>query len=361
MADPLSDFPLKDFPVTPLLSWLETSGRAYPWGEEPSPYRVWISEVMLQQTVVSAAVDHFKRWIILFPHTEALAEAEEQAVLKAWEGLGYYSRARNLHKGARYLVDQRDGLLPDSYEELIKVPGIGDYTARAILSLAYGKASPVLDANVRRIGQRLTARADWDLKADRALLGRLETLIPRDTPGAFNAALMQLGQLICRTGRPDCQACPLGSVCLAFRQGKAEGIPVKKSRTLKEKHTILFLIRRDDSLLLYRRQNGIGKGLWFLPGVEKSEAPLVRSRLEKMAREAGSLPEKTHFYTTWKDFLYPEIYELSGSPDTTRQVFSFAPDEQVEWVCLSVLKDYPTASVYRKILDEASGMFRRIS
>ncbi len=351
--------PLDSGSVFRLISWFEKNAVSYPWGDDPSPYRVWISEVMLQQTVVTAAVEHFKRWIVRFPDTEALAEAGEQEVLKAWEGLGYYSRARNLHKGAVYLMQNRKGSLPESYEELVKVPGIGDYTARAILSLAFQKAYPVLDANVRRIGQRLSACAEWPARSDRSLLAALEKIIPSDSPGQFNSALMQLGQQICRTGNPRCSHCPLAENCLARASGLAEEIPRKKVRPVKEKHTVLFVLLKENALLLYRRSKGIGKGLWFLPGADAAEAPTVRERIDPIVKEAGSLPAATHLYTTWKDHLCIELYEVNSGTDVPCSVFPLGRGELFEWVDLKRLEEYPAASVYRKILNRASEMFMR--
>ena len=332
---------------------MDRKGIEYPWGDDPSPYRVWISEVMLQQTVVTAAVEHFKRWLVLFPDIPALAAAGEQEVLKAWEGLGYYSRARNLHKGARYLIQNCGGLLPELYEELLKVPGIGDYTARAVLSLAFGKPYPVLDANVRRIGQRITAVPQWSSSRDRELLLQLDKIIPPEEPGKFNAALMQLGQLVCRTGTPRCNECPLQDICRARLLGKETFIPEKKKRKIKEKHTVLFLLLRDRKVLLYRRSRGIGQGLWFLPGAERYRAQEVRKSLSHSIREAGVLQDITHLYTTWKDRLYTEIYQVKPGMDISEKAFALRDSEEFQWVNLEKLREYPTPSVYRKILDLA--------
>lgn len=333
-----------------LIDWLGREGVAYPWGDDPSPYRVWVSEVMLQQTVVTAAVGHFTRWMGLFPDAAALSRAEEQEVLKAWEGLGYYSRARNLRKGALYLTAHHRGELPADYEELIRVPGIGDYTARAILSLAYGQPLPVLDANVRRIAQRLTARAEWGRGEDKELLALLAERIPRERPGAFNAALMQLGQLVCRSGSPHCPACPLGSSCLARERGLQGEIPRKKARSVKEKETVLFLIRSGRRVLLLRRSKGIGAGLWFIPGVEKGEAPALSRALAPVLQEAGRLPRATHLYTCWKDALFTELYETRRPEEAEHPAFLTTPEDRMAWVPLEELEDYPSPSVYRKIL-----------
>ena len=286
----------------------------------------------------------------LFPDICALAEAEEEDVLKAWEGLGYYSRARNIHKGAAYLLEKHNGALPSRYEELLAVPGIGDYTARALLSLAFGLPWPVLDANVRRIGQRLTAREEWGRDEDRQLLDSLGRIIPPEDPGRFNAALMQLGQQVCRTGRPSCASCPFLKDCLARKQGLEELIPQKKKRVIREKHTTLFLIIHRGRVLMVRRSRGIGQGLWFLPGVESASAGPLRKKLSSFLDEAGSLPGITHFYTCWKDYLNTEIYETPSPGRLEIPDFKNNPEDSFEWVKIQDLESRPSPSVYRRIL-----------
>lgn len=337
--------------VKSLLLWFKKHGISYPWGDNPTAYRVWISEVMLQQTVVTAAVEHFRKWMIQFPDIETLAMAEEQTVLKAWEGLGYYSRARNIHKGAAYLVHSHHSNLPETYDELIRVPGIGDYTARALLSLALGQPWPVLDANVRRIARRLYVLSDWERGDDKALIEMLNRIIPHKLPGEFNAAMMQLGQQVCRSGKPDCPSCPFISVCKAREKGVEESIPPKKKREIKEKQTVLFLIRHGDSVLMIRRKSGIGRGLWFLPGCEKKHAGRIRSRMESYLQEAGTLPPQTHFYTVWKDFLYTEVYETMLPGSIPLEEFLHHRDDKAAWIALNDLETHPSPSVYRRLLN----------
>jgi len=348
-------------PLTPrrtaaLLEWFRLEGIDYPWGDNPTPYRVWISEIMLQQTVVTAAVEHYKRWMERFPDAAALAAADEQAVLKAWEGLGYYSRAVNLHKGAMYLMDEYDGKLPDTYDGLLKVPGIGDYTARAVLSLAFGRPRPVLDANVRRIGQRLFARAEWGKAEDKLWLAFLGDSIPREEPGSFNAALMQLGQLICRVGSPDCGRCPLREGCLAEQRNLQGDIPLKKKRVIREKRTVLFVLVREGQVLLVRRSRGIGRGLWFLPGADPENADHIRSRLASCSEAEGTLPSRTHLYTTWKDSLNPELYLVREDPGFSPEWGCSGPEDRICWIPLEKTDDYPSPSVYRRILTDLKGM-----
>lgn len=353
--------------VSDLLEWFDQGGIDYPWGECPTPYRVWVSEIMLQQTVVTAAINHFKRWMELFPDVKSLAEAEEQSVLKAWEGLGYYSRARNLRKGAQYLIDNHDGCLPEDYKKLLKVPGIGDYTARAVLSLAFSRAYPVLDANVRRIAQRLTAIKEWQSSDDSSLMESLEDLIPSDKPGVFNCALMQLGQQICRVRTPNCESCPLKQSCKSRELGLQGEIPAPKKRKIKEKKSVLCLLLRDSRILMTRRDTGIGRGLWFIPALPQGEEDNILAALEEScSKKAGAVTEKiekpmvlkerVHLYTSWREKLDTRLFFLPKEADDIPSWVS-KDKESCEWIKLSHLDDYPTASVYRKILNDIPSLF----
>ncbi len=339
-----------------LLDWFARWGIAYPWGESPTPYRVWVSEIMLQQTVVSAAVGHFKRWMELFPTVEALAAAEEQQVLKAWEGLGYYSRARNLRKGALYLCREHEALLPDDYQALLKVPGIGDYTARAILSQAFAEPFPVLDANVRRIGQRLLARRDWGSADDRALMERLDQTIPPGLPGSFNCALMQLGQQLCRIRSPQCDLCPLKAGCLCRRDSLQAEIPAPRKREVKEKTSRLCLLLRRGRILLYRRSSGIGEGLWFIPALPEAGGEALVKKLCPPESPPLELKKRVHSYTSWKETLRPCL--ILQEADREDGPGELCPEgEEARWVDLKSLDEYPTPSVYRKILKDIPALF----
>jgi len=340
--------------VKELVNWFGQHAVDYPWGRMPTPYRVWISEIMLQQTVVTAAVDHFTRWMKLFPDIPTLAGASEQLVLKAWEGLGYYSRARNIRKGALYIMEHHEGSLPSTYEELIKIPGIGDYTARAVLSMAFEKPFPVLDANVRRIGQRLMGKRDWGTPDDKLLLNRLVSLIPHDNPGIFNCALMQLGQLICRVRSPGCDRCPLRRNCLTCLEGLQSEIPAPKRRVVKEKSSTLFLLVSQGRILLTRRTAGIGRGLWFLPSVPESEERDVLDQLAPLIRRKEILSQEIHLYTTWKETLHPIRLDLKSDSDIPLSCLTASPDDEIQWVPLNQAESYPSPSVYRTIMNKIS-------
>lgn len=277
--------------VGQLLSWFEREGKVYPWGDNITSYRVWVSEIMLQQTVVTAVIPYFTRWMERFPTPLALAEAEEEEVLRHWEGLGYYSRGRNLLKAARIIRDRLGGELPGDLEGWKALPGVGDYTARAVLSIASGLPYPVLDANVRRIGQRLLGRRHWPAGADRELMEGLEGSIPRREPGKFNAALMQLGQLVCRTGTPLCSACPLRMECTAAAEGTAAEIPERRSRNQTVLRSRRFVISREGRVLMIRRDHGIGRGLWVLPGMDAAAVDGNTATLSLPSAEEGRKTE----------------------------------------------------------------------
>ncbi len=266
-----------------LARWFQTNRRLMPWREERTPYRIWISEVMLQQTQVATVIPYFDRFIRHFPDVTQLAAADLEAVLKLWEGLGYYSRARNLHKGARHLLDHHNGCLPSDYEQLLKVPGIGDYTAGAILSLAFNLPVPAVDGNVVRVLARLTNSA-WvqgdvkDRKKARAVAEQLLVdLVPSAdlTPALINEALIELGALVCRPQKPLCESCPLARVCRGLAAGTAGHLPLPKPKKTRpsEAFTVLVLnfskTEAGGSYLLYRRKpTGLLAGLWDFPTVE---------------------------------------------------------------------------------------------
>lgn len=254
----------------PLLAWYSENRRSLPWRDDPSAYHVWISEIMLQQTRVEAVKGYYTRFLERFPDIFTLARAEEDTVLKLWEGLGYYSRARNLQKAARVLVSEYGGEMPRNAKELKKLPGIGPYTAAAIASIAFGEKIPAVDGNLLRVFSRLTLyeKEIRTLAALKAAEAFFLAEMPADHPGDFNQALMDLGAGICTPGgTPVCGNCPLLLLCLAAAQDRAAGLPLmpaKKARRI-ERHTILVI--RDDGRILLRKRpdRGLLAGLYEFP------------------------------------------------------------------------------------------------
>lgn len=332
-----------------LLEWFSREGVEYPWGRDPSPYRVWISEVMLQQTVVTAVIPFFNRWMETFPTLDALASAGEGEVLRLWEGLGYYSRARNIHKASR-LIKER-GRFPDTYKDLTDLPGIGDYTACAILSMAYGIPRPVLDANVKRIFQRLELRTSWSRREEGECRRRLDAEIDRDRPGEFNGALMQLGQLVCKRKRPLCGDCPLAEGCGAFREKRTDEIPaVRKKRIIEKESRLLIFKHLHGNRRLYwiiRRREGIGRGLWAFPRI------LSGISMPKGWGTVHSLSTRVHLYTRYREFLMPVILEYRGNHSDLPPLPGSAREEgDGFWATAGELCALAVPAVYRKIIDE---------
>ena len=255
-----------------LLPWYRENRRVLPWREEVSAYRTWVSEIMLQQTRVEAVKPYYDRFLEAFPTVEALAAAPEERVLKLWEGLGYYSRARNLQRAAQVVVERYQGQVPASFEALRSLPGVGDYTAGAIASITFQLPVPAVDGNVLRVISRVLARRDniLDPKVKRRMEGELAGVLPARV-GDFNQSLMELGAMVCLPGRaPKCLLCPLREVCLGFAQGVAQELPVKaKAKPRRVEERTVFLLFHGKTLALRKRPaKGLLAGLWELPSTE---------------------------------------------------------------------------------------------
>ena len=254
-----------------LLNWYDAHKRILPWRDISNPYATWVSETMLQQTRVETVLSYYKRFLTAFPTVEALAAAEEAEVLKLWEGLGYYSRARNLHAGARQVVDDFGGVIPQTTAELAKIKGIGPYTAGAIASIAYGQPVPAVDGNVIRVVSRLRGiRENVGIPSvKRQLEAEAAALIPAARPGDFNQALMDLGSGVCVPGTPDCAACPLRAMCSAFAEGDPEELPqLPRKNPPKPMDYDVCLIVQDGKALMRQRTETMLNGLWVYPMVD---------------------------------------------------------------------------------------------
>ncbi len=254
-----------------LLAWYDESTTEMPWRGQRDPYRIWLSEVMLQQTRIAAAEGYYRRFLERFPTIESLAEATLDEVLKLWEGLGYYARARNLHRLAQVVVAEHGGQFPVSAEALQTLPGIGRYTAAAIASIAFGEAIAVLDGNVVRVLTRLIDLPEEisQPKVMEQLWALASKLLSSKRPGDYNQALMDLGRMICTPRRPDCERCPVREFCLAAERGTQELRPVKKPKApLPEVRAAAAVIRNEAGclLLVQRPEEGLLGGLWTLPG-----------------------------------------------------------------------------------------------
>lgn len=259
--------------IQPLLAYYDANRRILPWREEPTAYRVWVSEIMLQQTRVEAVKPYFARFMDALPDIESLAMAEEEELLKLWEGLGYYSRVRNLGKAAKIVMEQYHGKMPDEVSELLKLPGIGSYTAGAVASIAYGKAVPAVDGNVLRVMSRVfederdvllaAVKKDWE--------NRILAEMSKDRPGDFNQALMEIGAMVCvPNGAPKCAQCPFQTFCKAYLHGTELAYPYKapKKARVTEERTVLILRDENKTILVKRPSKGLLAGMYEFPVME---------------------------------------------------------------------------------------------
>ena len=261
--------PLEQLPI-PLLEWYRDNARSLPWREDPTPYHVWVSEIMLQQTRVAAVLDYYRRFMEEVPDVPALAALSEERLMKLWQGLGYYSRARNLQAAAKQIVEEHGGQFPSDYAAVRALRGVGDYTAGAICSIAFGQAIPAVDGNVLRVVSRITAD-DGDITTPavkKRITEALRQIIPIQAAGQFNQALMELGATVCLpNGAPLCERCPAKGFCAAFQKDAAARFPVKapkKPRRIEER-TVWLIFRGGKVALRRRPSKGLLAGLWEYP------------------------------------------------------------------------------------------------
>ena len=294
-----------------LLNWYDYNARTLPWRSDPTPYHVWISEIMLQQTRVETVIDYYHRFLLRFPQIRDLAEGPEEDLMKVWQGLGYYRRARNLKQAAVQIMENYQGIMPRDYESLLTLPGIGEYTAGAIASIAFQEKQPAVDGNVLRVYSRLLGETREITSAGVKKDIRREVLrtMPEDRPGDFNQALMDLGAGVCLAkGKPRCSQCPWDTACLAHRHEEEEKYPVKRERKERraEEITVLRMEYGDRVILHKREEKGLLAGLFELPNLEGSLSLL---KMEEVLEKWGirdytlsSLGRKNHIFShvEWK-------------------------------------------------------------
>lgn len=291
--------------VAPLLVWYEQNARTLPWREDRNPYHIWLSEIMLQQTRVEAVIPYYHRFLAALPTIGKLAAVEEEQLLKLWEGLGYYSRARNLKKAAVLCVEQYGGMLPPTYDELLKLPGFGPYTAAAVASIAFGAPVPAVDGNVLRVVSRLCAYGE-DIMLPAVRKAVFTCLLPYMTekPGEMNQAFMDLGALVCLpNGAPKCMDCPVSFCCEAFSNRQERLFPVKRAKAARriEKRVVLLICAEQRVLLHKRDAQGLLAGLWEFPNFEgSSDETAVRDYCAGIglpAKKICRLDDAKHIFT----------------------------------------------------------------
>ena len=286
-----NDISLDSGPANLILAWYEEGKRDLPWRETRDPYAIWVSEVMLQQTQVKTVIPYFKRFLQRFPSVKRLSVSSLEDVLTIWSGLGYYSRARRMWEGARYICDQHGGEMPKDYDSLLLVPGIGQYTAGAIASIAFGQRVVAIDGNVLRVVSRLLAWPEpvETARSHRHFSDQLAKWQPAFKPGDFNQSLMELGALVCTPRSPDCVGCPLALVCEGYLQDDVFLYPVKKPKAQRQVVTRLtFVLRQGNRVYLQKRpSHGLLADLWEFPGVELSQGDDKKKSIPNISWDEG--------------------------------------------------------------------------
>lgn len=327
----------KNFTQT-ILSWYDQGHRDLPWRRTQDPYRIWISEIMLQQTRAETVVSYYERFLARYPTVQDLASAPEEELLKAWEGLGYYSRARSLQKAAKEIVARYGGQLPADLEKLRALPGIGDYTAGAIASIAFGIPAAAVDGNVERVLCR------WDAIKDevgtpavrRQIAARAQALVPRDRPGAFANAMMEMGATMCTPKNPKCLLCPVREGCMGFAQGIAQELPRKaKKKAQRVENRAVLLVFCDNRVLIVKRQEKLLGGLFVFPDVlEESDPARLCQALEALGIRAAydeKLGHARHVFThlIWEMDVHAvvadEMTQVPGGQWVSRQELAALP------------------------------------
>ncbi|PIZ73667.1 A/G-specific adenine glycosylase [Candidatus Peregrinibacteria bacterium CG_4_10_14_0_2_um_filter_43_11] len=340
-----------------LLNWFEISQRDLPWRRTYNPYHVWISEIMLQQTQVKTMVPYFERWMTTLPTITSVAEADEQVLLKLWEGLGYYSRVRNIQKAARMIVNEFNGQFPSNHSDILHLPGVGKYTAGAIASIAFNQVYPVVDVNVIRVIARLL-NFDGNTKESKnieRMWKRAGELLPSDSRN-FNQAMMELGALICKPKNPSCSFCPVQKFCSSFKAGTMNDLPHRgEKKKITSLQIAVAVIRKDNKVFIQKRPSrGLMGGLWEFPGgkIEKGES--AKKALSREIQEELSVTIKNihpiikikHAYTCFK----VDLHCFSADYDAGSIKLNSAT--QGKWVEFEKLSEYPFPAANVRLIQQ---------
>ncbi len=350
-----------------LVTWYSDNCRALPWRKTDDPYSIWVSEVMLQQTQVNTVLPYYRKFLKKFPTVKRLARANLQDVLKIWEGLGYYARARNLHRAAAIVQKKYNGYLPDRWDEFRELPGVGDYIAAAVLSIAFDQPNAVVDGNVKRVLARLQcidAPVNNSTSA-KTFKTAAEILVDKRAPGTYNQAIMELGALICRPKAPLCEACPLQSFCEAFQTGKVTAYPRKTvSRPTPQYHIAVGVVIKKRRVLITRRKaDGLLGGLWEFPGGkikkgEKAEAACIREIKEEVnlkIKVLDHLARVKHAYTHFRIVMDVFCCEYQAG----RVKLNGPADHR--WIKLGAIEQYPLPKANHKFLPKLKKWLEAVS
>ena len=334
-----------------LLQWFEKNKRDLPWRKTKDPFAIWVSEIMLQQTQVNTVIPYYNHFLKTFPTLRDLAKANLSKVLKVWEGLGYYSRARNLHRASKVIANHSNGKIPDNLKGLLSLPGIGRYTAGAILSIAFNKTAPILDGNVKRVLSRLFGISGdpKENKTEQSLWQLSESLVPKGKASPFNQGLMDLGAMICAPKNPQCHKCPLCDLCKGWASGKPDKFP---SKTIKKKiphiEAVSAVIRKDGKIFLRQRPpKGLLGGLWEFPNWRIEKERRLRLRLRNnIEKEFGVNVQVNEligiFQQTYSHFkLTLEVFNCEA----------FDGNKNRRWVPIQKLHLLPMSRIHRKVAD----------
>ena len=336
-----------------ILSWYKHNSRNLPWRTEKDPYRIWLSEVMLQQTRVSTVIPYYKKWLKRFPSIQDVANADIDDVIKEWEGLGYYSRCRNFFTACTIVVNEYRGIIPRDWSTFRSLPGVGDYTATAVLSIVFNYCSPVIDGNVCRVMARLLS---YDKNVNNGILEfrlELEKLIDKNQPGDFNQAMMELGSLVCKKSKPECYACPISQFCKSYNDGTVEKFPIISRKKTRPHNTIVagIIWHKKKFFIQKRPYNGLLGGLWEFPGgkVKKGEnlsEALIREIHEEtglsvfVEKKVGSINhEYSHFSITLHLFNCRLPNNLKKGE----------PSESQRWISPRTYSQYPFPKANHKL------------
>ena len=342
-----------------LLDWFKNYQREMPWRNTDDPYRIWVSEVMLQQTQVKKVVDYYEKFIARFPSVADLAAARLQDVLKAWEGLGYYARARNLHKAAQVIVNELDGEVPREYATFRKLPGVGDYSAAAVQSIAFNAPYAAVDGNIKRVLARLFLMDAPinDAKSTKLFQQEADTLLDQDAPGLFNQAVMELGAMVCRPQSPTCLVCPVNAFCEAFQTGRQDEFPKRRaSKRTPEHHLAVGVIYNaaGEVLITQRQLDGLLGGLWEFPSGEIAEGETAEAACVRNVAEVVNLSVTNVRYLTRVRHAFTHfkiVVDVFRCDYQAGDVVLNGPRD-AKWVAVSGLRDYPLPRATHKFLEE---------